>query len=147
MAEHGGYRKPSNPAPVSGPGAHSARTDGQVASAAPDQSYGDQTQQMNDQKIAPLAAATPQPGPVAPDASQAAQMAPYSGGDFGAPSSQPHVPVTNGVPIGPGAGPNVIPTAGQKPTGAMTAMLQQLSASDTTGVLAQLYQNASDKGV
>lgn len=28
MSEHGGYRRPRNPAPVSGPGKHSRRTDG-----------------------------------------------------------------------------------------------------------------------
>jgi hypothetical protein len=31
MAAQGGYRKPGNPAPVSGPGSLSRRTDGRVA--------------------------------------------------------------------------------------------------------------------
>ena len=31
MATQGGYRKPGTPAPVSGPGALSRRTDGRVA--------------------------------------------------------------------------------------------------------------------
>jgi hypothetical protein len=41
MAEHGGYRRPTNPAPVSGPGAHSRRTDGQPMVDLPDAQYGE----------------------------------------------------------------------------------------------------------
>src|SRR2546428_10516428 len=110
---HGGYRQPEHPAPVSGPGALSKRTDGgpghhsQVMSTAPDQAYGEQTDQMNQQRVAGMAAATP-----LPPAAQAAQGAPgadagapaYEGGRFNAPSGRPDEPVTHGVDIGPGAG-------------------------------------------
>lgn len=152
MAEHGGYRKPANPAPVSGPGAHSRRTDGgpaQVISTAPDQTYGDAKQQHADQAIAPMGGAEPLPAapnvPATPP--NAGGRTPYSGGPFNAPSNRPGEPVTTGVPIGPGASPAAMPNVNAQPTGAMTQMLQQMSATDTTGVLAALLQAASNRGV
>lgn len=52
MAAQGGYRKPGNPAPVSGPGALSRRTDGRVAEGF---AYG-MNKQINEQAAAaPLA--------------------------------------------------------------------------------------------
>jgi len=39
--QRGGYRKPTNPAPVSGPGALSQRTDGQPARYTAGMAYGD----------------------------------------------------------------------------------------------------------
>lgn len=154
MAEHGGYRKPTNPAPVSGPGQHAKRTDGrpgdaQSMSAAPDQPYGDATQQMNDQRIAPMGGAPQMPPPPNVPASDAAgpQLPQYSGGPLDAPSGRPHEPVTAGAALGPGPGPSVLPNVAAQPTGAMTQMLQQLSATDATGVLAALYQTAQQRGV
>jgi hypothetical protein len=56
MAVQGGYRKPGNPAPVSGPGALSRRTDGRVAEGF---AYG-MNKQINEQAAAaPLAKAAP----------------------------------------------------------------------------------------
>jgi len=156
MAEHGGYRKPANPAPVSGPGAHSRRTDGgpaQVISAAPDQGYGEMSDQMNQQRTAPMGGQTPLPTP--PQAAPAAgpgnaqPASNYAGGAFNAPSARPGEPVTAGAPIGPGPGPEalssnvVMPNRG---TGAMTDLLQRLSATDTTGILGQLMQAAQARG-
>lgn len=152
MAEHGGYRKPANPAPVSGPGKYSRRTDGgpaQVMSAAPDQAYGDKTAQMNQQRIAPMGGATPMP-PAAQAASGGAAAGPqlpaYSGGDFAGPSSRPNEPITAGVDIGPGPGSAALnlpmSTGGPQGTGQMTALLQRLSASDATGILGTLMQAA-----
>jgi hypothetical protein len=153
VAEHGGYRKPANPAPVSGPGAHSQRTDGgpaQVLSAAPDQPYGAMSQQMNDQRTTPMGGKPNPPSlPNVPATPPAAghQMPAYSGGDFGAPTARPNEPVTAGVPIGPGPGPAQMPNVGAKPTGAMTQMLTNLSATDATGVIASLLQAARQRGV
>ncbi len=54
MAAQGGYRKPGNPAPVSGPGALSKRTDGRIAEGF---AYG-MNKQINEQAAgAPLAKA------------------------------------------------------------------------------------------
>jgi hypothetical protein len=159
MAEHGGYRKPTNPAPVSGPGAHSKRTDGkpgepahQSISAAPDQAYGDMTAQQNAQRTAPMAGATPLP-PAAPVPSGqgggAAQAPAYSGGGFADPSTRPDEPVTHGADAGPGAGPEAMSFQAapqDQGTGQMTQLLQRVSATDTTGILGRLMQAAQDRG-
>lgn len=159
MADHGGYRQPSKPAPVSGPGAHSRRTDGgpghhsQVLSTAPDQPYGEQKAQLDAQRAAPMGGATPMPAAAAAGGGgQAAPTGvPFQGGDFAGPSQRPDEAVTHGVPIGPGAGTEALSLPQQQgagmPNGAMTATLRNLSATDTTGVLAQLYSRAAELGV
>lgn len=77
---HGGYRQPTNPSPVSGPGALSQRTDG------------------------PLHA----PVPGAPNPMQqpglAGQVDPSTLTPFGAPTQRPDEPIFAGMPGGPGAG-------------------------------------------
>jgi hypothetical protein len=97
----GGYQKPSRPAPVSGPGALSRRTDGggagqpqqRLANAA----YGEQKAFGEIQSGAPMAQAERQPMP---------QVTPLS-----APTSRPEEPVTAGAPMGPGPGPEAIGVA------------------------------------
>lgn len=157
MAEHGGYRRPVNPAPVSGPGAHSKRTDGgvshQALSAVPDQGYGDAKAQMDAQRIAPMAGAAPMPtaaplpaGPSGPAANGQGGGASRPG--FGDPSARPDEPITAGVDIGPGPGADAIPfQPAAQPDGYLTNLLGSLSASDMTGTLAQLYQIAKQRGV
>ena len=52
---HGGYRRPTNPAPVSGPGALSRRTDGmQPRATLPDAKYGEQQAFQQAQGAAPM---------------------------------------------------------------------------------------------
>lgn len=158
MAEHGGYRAPANPAPVSGPGAHSRRTDGgpghpsQVLSTAPDQPYGEQKAQLDAQRAAPMGGAQPMPDAAAVPGGQAGPGgAPFQPGDLTGPSQMPDQHVTHGVDIGPGAGTEALsmPQQGgaQAPSGAMTTTLRNLSATDTTGVLAELYSRAAELGV
>jgi hypothetical protein len=109
MAGHGGYRKPANPAPVSGPGAHSARTDGkQPIMDLPDAEYG------QGQAFRELQAGANMPGP--PAAPQGAVQS----GSVGAPdpmsqvvglhepSTMPGTPVTDGAAAGAGAGPEAL---------------------------------------
>lgn len=91
--------RPANPAPVSGPGALSQRTDGgpsQPVQDIPGLPYGEQ-QQMN--AIQGSAAMYEEPPP------------PMPGGLFD-PTGRPDEPVTAGVPIGPGPGPSPSPAAG-----------------------------------
>lgn len=100
MAEQGGYRRPANPAPVSGPGAMSARTDGgpadaQPMRAIPDAAYGEQADFMGIQAGAPMAADP--------------QMMPQIPG-IDAPTNRPGEPVTAGAALGPGPGPEVLPS-------------------------------------
>lgn len=95
---HGGYRKPSSPAAVSGPGAHSARTDGRPKTMdLPDAKYGEAA---NFQEI--------QQG-----ASMGAPASPTSGGGgmpmtpptpLGDPTMSPDQPVTAGADAGAGPG-------------------------------------------
>jgi hypothetical protein len=154
MAEHGGYRAPASPAPVSGPGKYSKRTDGhpsQVLSAAPDQAYGEQKAQLDAQRLAPMGAAAPLPPSATPASAPAdagPSLAPYAGGDFTGPSARPGEPITHGVDIGDGGGSAVLNLpAGPRPDGYLTNMLEQMSATDTTGTLGKLYLIAKQRGV
>ena len=156
--QHGGYRQPSSPAAVSGPGSFAKRTDGgiatQVQSVAPDQGYGDAQQQHQAEATAPMAGTNPLPPAAQAQSGQqapaSAQAAPYSGGAFGAPSTRPNEPVTAGAAIGPGPGPEVLPSPpgdqNAPATGAMTQLLSRLMATDTTGVLSALLQQAQARG-
>lgn len=94
----GGYRKPSNPAPVSGPGALSRRTDGGPGSKQKIQEirtgqYGESKALMEQQQGAPMAG-NPMPNPKMP----ATKVTPLL-----APTQRPNEPVTTGMPFGPGA--------------------------------------------
>jgi len=109
MAErHGGKRTPRNPAPVSGPGKLSRRTDGgpaQVNAQMTGMAYGENKDFMEIQEGAAMAA-TPQPKRTA-KAPQSAPAGPMGGG--GATSlfsntQRPDEPITAGAPFGPGAG-------------------------------------------
>lgn len=104
---HGGSRTPSSPAPVSGPGALSKRTDsgpGQPVRVPTGGAYGDATQLRQQEQAAPMAASggdTPAPGLLA-------GMALPTGPGLAAPTQQPGTPVTDGAASGPGAGPEAL---------------------------------------
>lgn len=101
MAEHGGYRRPSNPAAVSGPGAHSQRTDGRPQQMdLPDAKYGEAAQFRDIQQGAAMGApSTPSGGAPAP------MQAPTSLAD---PSQSPDQPVTAGADAGAGPGSDAL---------------------------------------
>ena len=90
---HGGQRTPSDPAPVSGPGALSARTDGgptsQPQMVASGGEYGDRQEMESIQGGAPMAAAAGTPRPPA----------------LSDPTARPDEPITAGAALGPGMGP------------------------------------------
>lgn len=97
MAEHGGYRKPSSPAAVSGPGALSARTDGRPTVQTLDNAkYGEQKAFQEMQTSAPMGA----PSPAGVSGQPAPMQMPTQ---IGAPTSNPGQPVTHGANAGPGA--------------------------------------------
>lgn len=104
---HGGYRRPSNPAPVSGPGKLSRRTDGrQPQMIASGGDYGDRQEMQGLQAGAPMNGDLGSGGmaagggaPVGPDLSQIVPM--------GADSQRPNEDIFAGVSGGPGAGPSV----------------------------------------
>ena len=95
----GGPRTPANPAPVSGPGAMSARTDGgpgQPMRDMPDAAYGEQAEFQEIQGGAPMAM-DPSMDPAMAGPSAPPPM------PLGAPSMRPNEPLTEGVPYGDGA--------------------------------------------
>ena len=105
MADHGGYRTPSHPAPVSGPGAHSARTDrGPKQYDVTGGTYGSSQEFQAQQAASPLSAAAGAPGgtpaPAGPDFSSLTGLS--------APSQMPDAPVTDGAAAGAGVGPQAI---------------------------------------
>lgn len=91
MSEMGGYRAPANPAPVSGPGALSQRTDGQPAMQLPDAAYGEQAEFQAIQQGAPMMRAS---GPPPPGLLE--------------PTQRPDEPVTSGAALGAGPGPEAL---------------------------------------
>lgn len=148
---HGGARTPAHPAPVSGPGKYSQRTDGgpaQVLSAPSNLPYGEQKALLNQQRIQPMAGTTPTPNApvnVPQSGTNAGQMQAFQGVPLGAPSQRPNEPITAGVAIGPGPNSLNLPQAPSPGAGngSMTALLRTLSTADTTGILGQLYQAAA----
>jgi hypothetical protein len=107
----GGYRRPSNPAPVSGPGALSRRTDGQQPTRQlSDAKYGEQKAYQEAQSAAPMngdigsmmggGSAASAAGP------DLSQIVP-----FGAASQRPDEPISAGMPGGLGGGPAMPTTA------------------------------------
>lgn len=91
---HGGQRTPSDPAPVSGPGAMSQRTDspavgGQPQMIASGGAYGDRSEMQAIQSGAAMAQAPGTPRPPA----------------LTDPTAYPDEPITAGADMGPGMGP------------------------------------------
>lgn len=102
---HGGYRKPTNPAPVSGPGAMSRRTDGaQPRMALPDAQYGE----AKDFEQIQAGAAVPQQGPLSTPQPVTLDQLVQGLTPLSAPSAEPDIPVTNGAAYGAGAGPDAL---------------------------------------
>lgn len=143
MAEVGGYRQPSNPAPVSGPGALSKRTDGQPARYMSGGPYGEGQELMELQTSAPMASAPRQS--VRPSRGRAPQ-----GGDSAgvpvtplfAPTERPDEPLTAGAPFGPG--PN--PSRPRMPGRSFASTLEKLLPYDSNGAIARMYQTAMRRG-
>jgi hypothetical protein len=96
----GGYRKPNNPAPVSGPGALSRRTDGgptQGAKGIPaNGKYGERKAMQELQQAAPM-----QGNPVPNVPTPRVPMEPIT--PLNAPTQRPSEPLTSGMPFGPGS--------------------------------------------
>lgn len=145
MAEQwGGYRQPSNPAPVSGPGALSKRTDGGAVEgmSAPTQGpkympglgYGEGGN-MEQQQAAPMAA-SPEPTFAKPTVSPAIPLS--------APTMRPNEPITAGVDFGPGPGSEAI----QIPNRAIspTHTIKTIAANDPTGETELLYRALINRG-
>jgi len=151
---HGGYRRPSNPAPVSGPGRLARRTDGrQPVMALPDAKYGENAAYISAQQGAPLPQAGGPPSPAssmihssssAGSGAGAGPAGPSMPAPLAAGSQRPREPVTAGVPIGAGPGPEVLtPRAPQR----LTEVIAAYAGGDLTGVLRDLYTEAARQGL
>jgi hypothetical protein len=108
MAVQGGYRKPGKPAPVSGPGALSRRTDGRVAEGF---AYG-MNKQINEQAAGAPMAKAPTFNAGSARMGEVRSLAPVT--PITAETMDVNDPITNGVPVGPGA--NSIPGMPSGPT-------------------------------
>ncbi len=126
----GGYQRPANPAPVSGPGALARRTDGvqgeQTVAELPDAQYGEAAAFRESQQQAPLAASQPAT-PTVP---------------FGAPTQKPGEPVTSGIDLGAGPGSEAMV---QARTGASRQVISEAlsklaSVSSSDGVVTLLME-------
>jgi len=91
----GGYQPPGKPAPTSGPGPFSQRTDGpgQPSRTLANAAYGEQSNFQDIQGGAAMADSAQQMPDIVP---------------LGAPTQRPNEPVTAGSPSGPGVGPEAI---------------------------------------
>jgi hypothetical protein len=145
----GGYQPPANPAPASGPGALSQRTDGgpgQPMRALPNARYGENKEFMGLQRAADMAGqptGAPGASPAGPSPDESVDLSSLVGLD--APTTRPTEPVTAGAPIGPGPGPSPEMPRPQRFT--LTDMLANYLAHDMTGELADLYQIAQERGL
>lgn len=141
--QQGGYRRPSNPAPVSGPGALSQRTDGQGARYMAGGQYGEGQEMMDLQTSAPMSKAPAQPRMRQPRsgrqvAEEGMQVTPLF-----APTERPDEPITAGAPFGPGPGPsNSSASAGAS----VSDSLAKFIPYDESGYIQRLYRLAQARG-
>ncbi len=138
MADNrGGYRKPENPAPMSGPGALSQRTDGKPAQGAKYISglpYGQGQETYNQQTAAPMAAA--QPMPAAPTLPPMLSLNDET--------QRPDEPLTAGLDIGEGPGSEVmnVPNRSQS----LIDTIRYLTQFDPSGDAELIYRTLTDQG-
>ena len=134
----GGYRKPENPAPISGPGALSQRTDGgptQSAKYISGLPYGQGQTTYDQQTSAPMAGSNiPQPKPPLPEPTP-----------LMAPTERPDEPVTSGINSGPGPGSEVMMDRPNQ-SYTLTQTLQQLIKYDPSGDTEMIYRALVDEG-
>ena len=127
---------------AAGPGKYSVRTDGL---SLPSAGYGEGVETQAIKSAAPLAK-TPDPrGATGTAVKQAAsQAAPAPVTPLFAPTERPNEPVTTGIAMGPGAGPEVL---GMQPAQEkLSSILAKMLPYDSTGEIAILYQNALARG-
>jgi len=126
---------------VSGPGKFSVRTDLPAS-----QNYGDRLA-MQEQIAGAPTARTPDvrglPTGQVQAAAQAAPQPPIT--ELYAPTQRPNEPITSGVAVGPGPGPEVMGYAGQSEK--LSDILSQMLPYDTDGEIAILYQQAVSRGL
>lgn len=112
---------------VSGPSKFSVRED-----LPPSQNYGDRKQMQEDIAGAPTSAQpTVKPEPITP---------------LFAPSQRPASPITTGIDVGEGPGPEVLVMESQFANRKLSDILADMIPYDNTGEIQYLYQNALSRG-
>lgn len=127
---------------AAGPGKFSVRTDGL---SMPSAAYGEGVDTAAIKAGAPLAKTPNVRGATATDVRQAAQSA-GSITPLYAPSERPGEPVTAGISLGAGPGPEVL---GMRPVikEKLSDVLAQMLPYDQTGEIGILYQRALSRGM
>lgn len=111
----------------------------QPVQAASGQSYGSRGTQEEAQKAIPLPAPAPPPGPTAQGPVTAGPLTPLN-----APTQRPNEPLTQGLPMGAGAGPEII---GNQPVLDQNAeLIRALYAEFPSDELADLILEMEVKG-
>ena len=137
----GGYQRPSNPAPVSGPGALSRRTDGgptQGAKYIPGGKYGESKALMDAQTAAPMAASRQPSMP-----QQSAGLSPLT--LLTAPTERPNEPPTAGMSFGPGPGLEAVGIVQQNQN--LSSVLAKIAPYDKTGQVTELMNYLTSRGL
>jgi len=136
VAQQGGYRKPNNPAPVSGPGALSQRTDGNATQSATYMAglpYGQGQQNYDNQVAAPMAG-----NPIPQNTLEDLQP-------LLAPTSRKDESITSGVDIGDGPGSIALGRLpNQEPT--IKEIARSLAQYDVSGDSEMLFRMLDDAG-
>ena len=126
---------------VSGPGKFSVRTDLPAS-----QNYGDRKAMAEQIAGAPTARTSDVRGLPTGQVQAAAQAAPQPPiTELYAPTQRPDEPITSGVAVGPGPGPEVMGYNGQSEK--LSDILSQMLPYDTDGEIAILYQQAVSRGL
>ena len=126
---------------VSGPGKFSVRTDLPAS-----QNYGDRKAMQEQIAGAPTARTEDVRGLPTGQVQAAAQAAPQAPvTELYAPTQRPDEPITSGVAVGPGPGPEVMGYNGQSEK--LSDILSQMLPYDTDGEIAILYQQAVSRGL
>ena len=126
---------------VSGPGKFSVRTDLPAS-----QNYGDRKAMQEQIAGAPTARTADVRGLPTGQVQAAAQAAPQPPiTELFAPTQRLNEPITSGVAVGPGPGPEVMGYNGQSEK--LSDILSQMLPYDTDGEIAILYQQAVSRGL
>jgi hypothetical protein len=133
----GGYRQPSNPAPVSGPGALSQRTDGGATEGLtqPQQTYTGmpygQNKSVNEQQASAPMAGNPMPMP---------ELTPLT-----APTMRPNEAITSGINRGEGPGTEAMRGLPNRAP-ALADTIKHLTQFDSSGDAELIYRQLLDNG-
>ena len=127
-----------SPLQIGGPGKFSERED-----LPPSQNYGDRKAMAEQIAGAPTTAQpSAKPAPVS-DIRNAAAQQPMT--PLYAPTQRPDEPITSGIALGPGPGPEVLGMRPQQET--LSQILAKMLPYDTNGEIAALYEQAQSRGL